>query len=432
MSATQAFEQLAERGTPRGADAVLRAARSGSSAEVPTGRRWPVRAVLVGVAAVFVLIVALALRGGNEDSQPVDTGPGPGYLFGEPTETTLIINTGFGSLVALDLDTGLAQQYPDVGAKPTDTFLQPMHRVDGSIVYPGADGPTALSVDMTGAPSLVAPSRGDFWVSGDANGVWVLEPDLTVSLHRLDGSVIRGPYEVPRSPDGQILTLWAGVGSGFAASGPLEGRPTAQFWDPATGTQVAVDGQDTVAATGSTLVTGWLGSIATVPGGENADITPDLYGTHAAVSPDERRVAAWAADTVEGGEAAAPGLVIIDAVSGAWQRVSGADGAEVSGLTWSEDGRWVFGVGPGHVVAYRIGEPRAMDARTASITGGGPVAVASDNGPDFEVAQPPTCPEPSAASPSPRDSVVQNGVLTDEVEVPITSDQPCVILHRGL
>lgn len=431
MSVTQAFERLAERGTPRGADAVLRASRASTTAPDPVPRRWPLRVVLVGVAAAFLIVLAITRWVGTEDSQPVDTGPGAGYLFGEPTDTTLIINTGFGSLVALDLDTGLAQQYPDVRAKPVDTFLQAIHRVGDSIVYPGADGPTALTTEMTGPPRLVAASQGEFWVSGEGDGVWVLKRDLTVSLLDLDGSVIRGPYGVPRSPDGQFLTLWSGAGSGFAANGPLEGRATAQFWDPATGDRVAVDGQDTMAATGATLVTGWLGSITRVPGGESVAITPNLYGFSAAVSPDERHVAAWASDTISNdGRVADAGLVVVDATTGTWRPVHGASGAQVTALTWSTDGRWVFGLGAGHLMAYRMGATDASVIETSTIIGGTGLAVDRADGPQMEGPGVETCPAPSTGPPSPLNSVVQNGVLTDEVEIPITSDQPCVILHH--
>lgn len=433
MSAIQAFERLAERGTARGSDDVLRVARAASTTADDPGRRWPVRIVLVGVAAVFVLVVAVALRGGSEDSQPVDTGPGPGYLFGEPTDTTLIINTGFGSLVALDLDTGVAQQYDDIAVRPREIFLQSIDRIGGQVVYQGDDGPIAMPLDLSGEPRLVAQSFF-YRASGYPDRLWLVQRDDTVSEVTISGETTVPSTQLPLFGSNRSVSPDVGVGSGLAVSGQFDGEGDGpQFWDPVSGEEVDLPDAETMAARGSTLVTGWPSSIAVVPDGESVDIDPDLFASSAAVSPDEQTVALWSQTEEE----AEPGLVLVDAKTGHWESIPGGSGFAATGLAWTDDGSWVFALGDGAVFGYQMGAPSGLVVHTQSIIGGGPLAVERSEGPQLAAADPIPCPERTESVPSPDETIVQaapDGGLpmpTVDVEVPITSATPCLVRQGG-
>ncbi|MBL8777854.1 MAG: hypothetical protein JNK12_18085 [Acidimicrobiales bacterium] len=432
MSATRTFERLAERGTPRGADAVLRAARVGSNAEVHAGRRWPVRVVLVGVAAVFVLVVAVALRGGNEDSGPVDTGPGTGYLFGEPTDTTLIINTGFGSLVALDLDTGMARQYDDIAVRPREIFLQSIDQIGDEVVYQGDDGPIAMPLDLEGAPRLVAPSYY-YLASGNPDRLWLVQQDNTVSEVTVDGVTTVPSTQVPQASSSGTVSPNVGVAEGLALPGPFADGPGPQYWSPVSGDLVDLPDAETMAARGSTLVTGWPSSIAVVPDGGSVDIDPDLFAWAVAVSPDEQTVAVWSRSEEDSEWA----LVLVDAHTGHWRSIPGGPGFDATGLAWTDDGSWVFALGDGAVYGYRMGTPSGLVVHTQSIIGGGPLAVERSDGPQLAAADPIPCPERTESVPSPDETIVQaapDGGLpmpTVDVEVPITSATPCLIRRGG-
>ena len=224
MSAIQAFERLAERGTARGSDDVLRVARAASTTADDPGRRWPVRIVLVGVAAVFVLVVAVALRGGSEDSQPVDTGPGPGYLFGEPTD---VLAELLAQDRALDLDTGVAQQYDDIAVRPREIFLQSIDRIGGQVVYQGDDGPIAMPLDLSGEPRLVAQSFF-YRASGYPDRLWLVQRDDTVSEVTISGETTVPSTQLPLFGSNRST----GRSSGTPSAGRRSTCPTPRRWRP--------------------------------------------------------------------------------------------------------------------------------------------------------------------------------------------------------
>lgn len=430
MSARQAFEHLAQRGTPRGADVVLRAARTTATVPDPVPRRWPLRVVLVGVAAVFLIVLAITWRVGTEDSQPVDTGPG--YLFGEPTNTTLIINTGFGSLVALDLDTGVAQQYDDLDVRPIDTFSQPVHLIADRIVYQGGVGPTTMPMDLEGQPHLIAEARR-FVASGQPGRIWLVPGDDSVTEVTLDGRVTVPRTPLPAGRSGQPVFVGAGVGSVLA----IDNSPN-EFWDPRTGRQFGNVEAEAQAARGSTLVAGWPSAVVHLPDGRTAEITPDFLAPTAAISPDEQLVAVWKeGGRAEQGDGPDPGFVLIDAVTGAWRSIPVHGGAEVTGLAWSPDGSWVFALGPGSISAYRIDAGSAMTVESQSLVGGGMVGIAEDEGPPLLDSNPSLCPEASASPPSP-DATYLTGATDGgqpvpdiEVDNPITVGEPCQVRLAG-
>lgn len=440
MNPIHAFEQLAERGTPRGADAVLRGARRGSSAEVHVRRRWPVRVVLVGIAAVFVVVVTVTLRGGSEESGPVDTGPGPDSLFDEPTGATLIINTGYGSLVALDLDTGLGQQYDDADVEATYTSQGILLRVGDRIVYQGPEGTESLPLDLSGQPETIGPSGG-FVSSGSPDRVWLY------GGNRVEERTVSGRVTVPLTPfpdgEGGPALPVLGVGDLLAMV-----NSTDRYWEPSTGRQFgATDGSledSVVAARGSTAVVGAPSAIERPEDGTSVPIQPGLDSLEVEVSPDESTLAVW--DTSDGAEGDGGSLVLVDAGTGQWRRVSGTSGADGASIAWSEDGQWVFVLSRGasdadvagaFITAYRLDAAAGATVEVPSLVSGGIVAVPRGAGPLLSPSGAISCPDPVTYPPTtggfvpvpdgPDDAVTP----APDPTTPITTDRPCIVRSAG-
>jgi hypothetical protein len=434
VSATEDFERMAVRGVPRGADAVLRAARTPRRTTAVDRQRWHVWVPITAIVSVLVLVVVLTWQARTEDSRPVDPVPDGGYLFGEPTDATLLINTMYGSMVAFDLDAGVARQYRDLDVEPTYTSQDVILRAGDRIVYQGARGTVSLPLDLAGPPALIGPSGG-FLSSGSPDRVWLYGGE------RVEERTVSGEVTVPLTPfpegtDGAALPT-LGVDDLLTVIGS-----TNLYWEPGTGRQFgATTGSidDAVmAARGSTAVVGAPTAIERPSAGTSVAVDPGLDAIEMAVSPDESAVAAWANDdsSAEGGGS----LVLVDTSTGHWRRVPGTSGARGASLAWSDDGRWVFALSRGaadedvagvFVTAYRLDRSAGTTVEMPSFVSGGIVALDRGEGPRLTTADVGPCPEPEVYPPTTGGFVPAgpDGLVTEAPDptTPISDDRPCLV-----
>ncbi len=437
MSARTAFEHLADHGEPRGAGAVLDAARRGAVVPHPIPSRRPWSLVLAAVVAVIVVVGAvLVWRVGDENGEVVRTGPGPtagvpasAPLFGERTNTTLLINDDSGALTAVDLDTGVAQRFPDVGAFAGEGGND-LVRAGDRVIYQGHGETVSLPVDLAGTPTSLG--RSDYFRPGGADDrVWLLRlaPTATGSGEKVQLVTLAGDVLVPWTRAGGSADL--GVGDYLATTVCVAecapGIVNHQLENLLTGETVELP-QAASAGWGSTLALNGGSTVFHLDDRRQiaAQPSPAVF-YNAAVAPDELTVAA---DHGDGGGQLA-GLALIDTETGRWRRVPGSS-TGVGAITWTADSRQIFGLAAlsrrrARLTHYVMGRPAATVVDLA-LPAGRVVAVARSDGPLLDTSSTSVCPEAepiSSSAPTTAPStpgVTRNGARVDPW---ITVGAPC-------
>lgn len=438
MSARTAFEHLAEYGDPRGADAVLDASRRGAVVPHPILSRRPWSLVLAAVVAVIVVVGAvLVWRAGDENGEVVRTGPGPtagvpapAPLFGERTNTTLLINDDSGALTAVDLDTGLAQRFPDVDAFAGEGGND-LVRAGDRVVYQGHGETLSLPLDLAGTPTSLG--RSDYFRPGGADDrVWLLRlaPTAAGSGEKVQLVTLGGDVLVPwtRAGGGADLGVGDHLATTVCVAECAPGIVNYQLENLLTGETVALP-QAASAGWGSTLALNGGSTVFHLDGRRQIAAQPSPATFYNAdVAPDERTVAA---EHVDDGGGQPAGLALIDTETGRWRTVPGSS-TGVGDITWTTDSRQVFGLAAlsprrAQLTHYVIGRPAATVVDLA-LPAGRVVAVARSDGPLLDTSSSSICPEadptPSAAPttvPS-TPGVTRSGTTA----VPwITAGEPC-------
>jgi hypothetical protein len=437
VTARTAFAHLVATGSPRGADAVLAGARAAGTQPVTDRRRpWPV-ALAAAVLVVVLVGLVLVWRGGEENGETVRTGPGPSAplaapLFGEPTHTTLLINDGSGALTALDLDSGLAQRFDDLGAL-ADRGRTTLLTLGGRVVYQGEAETRSLPVDLAGAPRSLGPS--DFFFSaGRDDRLWLLDADRIPADHVRyelvtdDGSVVI-PWIEPAGVDIENVGLDRYLATITCMERCVPGEVPYQLEDMATGATVPLPLQAT-AAWGATLVLSGGGDTTfyDLETDRTAALQPAIYvfGT-TAISPDERTVVAESGGSSTANGTGDGGLVAIDTTTGRWRIVRPGGEEFLGSIDWTDDGGQAFELAP-------VGSGRARLTRYDEVTGeasvvsvalpeGDIVAVSRAAGPALDGVDAAACPEPSEEAQSPPTTGVSAASPADRSW--ITADRPC-------
>lgn len=441
MTTADTLERLATRGTARGADVVLDAARATAiwlpERAAPRPRRILLTAaVALTAAAVITTIVLVWPSSGGQEQEPVDTGPatsvvapsvpqspdtsGPappgspadGPIFGAPLGTTLIFSGQNGSLTALDLDTGLARRFPDHGGGITDA-AHLLVRIGNTLYYPDSVGlgvrsiPVDLSTSGAAVPGIrrVIPSGRDgrAWLEtqgddGTSGTVREVDDDGTVTVPDMPLPTGFGP----EAAAGDLLLL---VRYGWTI--PPTPR-AAELWNPRTGEVVrefdevqpfsssgtlfalGSDCDGTVEQPGSAERCSTLTLLDVVTGSEvtvdlsTADIGLPAPDGGAAFSPDRSQLALWGPFGNAGQQ-----LVIVEVATGTVRLVTDLHLADAdlgnNGVTWSPDSTRLFTLsGDGSTLGtIDTASGESVVLRTSAISADALVAVPAADGPEL-------------------------------------------------
>ncbi|OWY63083.1 hypothetical protein B7486_54990, partial [cyanobacterium TDX16] len=196
------------------------------------------------VLLVLLLLAAACSIDAQDEATPADDSTqataaggeeGDDLFLGIETGTTVISSAGYGSLTAIDLDTGHARLYDAVDGVPGDHDFRLIPLADG-IAYPGGGGPLALPWSLEGSPVQLGPA----WIflpSGEPDRLWLV-PQLAVP----DGSPPSRAIEV----DGH------GRATGNEVEVPTDAFPTGAIGEQLV-LQHAFDDRTTLAPSGELL-----------------------------------------------------------------------------------------------------------------------------------------------------------------------------------
>lgn len=394
-----ALQQRADRGRPRGAMAVLDAARGQGRATPQSGPDRHRRVTAVLAVAVVVLLVAVAVLVANRDEPatdgPVDEGqidttPSPevieGPMFGAETGTTLIVSGGPGPrAVAIDLDGGTVRALD--GVTPigdSNTAWDEIGVVQDQLVFTSGQqlwsastGLDELPAALPGSPLGRDVGSGDlfaYFPSGDADRYWVTggpfadrpEREFLAEERDLTGAVVTPPFSLGRSE----ATLLGATSELVIVSVYEEESSRVELRNRATQEVVRtlpgfldVEGERIVWTEGCARCV----HILDVDTGEEREISfdePVDLNLGAELSPDGRQM------TVAGTSGTRLGAVDLD--SGHVWLAASAPGMGLAGGVglrpqWSPDGQWIFaatggmGVADSSLIAFRVGDERGTE-----------------------------------------------------------------------
>ena len=303
----------------------------------------------------------------------------------------------------MDLDTGMAQAYPETGGVPGD-YDHRLTPLEHGVAFPGGD--TARFLPW----ALDRPSRsvGEAWIyvpSGRTNRLWLVADDRASGGDGYPESVTEvewtGEVTVPAVPLPAGSWPLGGVGDGVVID--VGGRlADLALFLPEEGRLRPLGGDQLVTAHGDQVVMtvpredGVRLQLLDVRTGRRRTVDVGRYPFNSALSPDGRRLAMW----IAGPGSTGPGfLQVVDWTTGEVEDVDGSAAGQYGDVAWSPDGAWVFaltngdGDGGAIILGHHLADGRTTIVRSPSLQPGRPVAIRSSDGPDLDASAAEHCPE---------------------------------------